>query len=245
MRADVARHAIANRRFRRTYPGFALPPAEFLFETTITTNALRYFLSGQERAQYILRTAVEHLSEPTLRILEWGCGTARISRHLPFLDSTRSVEVFGSDYSERLVTWCRRNVPRVTFVHNELEPPLPFDDASFDMAFSSSVFTHLSPEVQKRWLDEQLRVVRPGGIILFSVHGDAYRSRLLGDELTAYDTRGVVLRGEVLEGSTWYTTYQRPRQVQTELLGSLEVVHRHLHGEDSAPAQDTWVVRRP
>lgn len=245
MRIDMARHAVGNRRFKRSHPGLAVPSAEFRFETQNTTDLLRFDLGGQERAQYILRTAVEHLSSETLRILEWGCGPARVVRHLPNLDTSRTVEAFGTDYSGRLIDWCQANVPDVTFAKNALEPPLPFEDASFDMVYSFSVFTHLSPEVQKRWIDEHLRVLRPGGILLFTVHGEAYRVRLVGDELREYDNEGVVVRGDFDEGGTWYTTYQHPAQVERDLIPGLEVVHRNLAREGDGLAQDVWVVRRP
>lgn len=242
---DVARQAPGNRRFRRASPGFAAPPAELLFETQTTTDLLRFQLGGQERAQYVLRTAVEHLESPRLRVCEWGCGPARVVRHLPHLDSTRAVEALGTDYSDRIISWCEANVPDVTFARNALRPPLPFDGASLDMIYSFSVFTHLSPEVQREWLEEHLRVVRPGGIIMFTVHGDAYRPRLVGAELAQYEEDGVVVRSGVDEGGPWYTTYQQPAQVERELLLGLEVVHRSLANGGDGWVQDVWVVRRP
>ncbi len=245
MGADVVRHALANRRFTRNNPAFAVPPLEYLFETQTTTDLLRFQLGGVERAQYILRTAVEHVASETLRICEWGCGPGRVVQHLPHLDSSRRVEAFGTDYSERLIEWCQTNIADVTFAKNRLEPPLPFDDASFEMVYSFSVYTHLSPEVQKHWLDEHLRVVRPGGIVLFTVHGDAYRTRLVPAELRAYEERGYVVRAGVDEGGPWYTTYQQPEQVERDLVGDLDVLHRHLNREGAGRVQDVWVVRRP
>src|SRR5207244_8730559 len=42
----------------------------------------------------------------------------------------------------------------------------PYDDASFDFAFATSVFTHLDAESTGNYLDEAHRVLRPGGRLL-------------------------------------------------------------------------------
>jgi SAM-dependent methyltransferase len=39
----------------------------------------------------------------------------------------------------------------------------PYDDASFDFVFATSVFTHLLPDAGARYLVESRRVLRPGG----------------------------------------------------------------------------------
>ena len=44
----------------------------------------------------------------------------------------------------------------------------PYPDASFDVVFAASVFTHMSPENTARYLAESARVLRPGGRCLFS-----------------------------------------------------------------------------
>ena len=50
-------------------------------------------------------------------------------------------------------------------------PPLPFDDARFDLVLGYSVFTHLNVQYQDAWLGELRRLVRPGGILLLSISG--------------------------------------------------------------------------
>jgi SAM-dependent methyltransferase len=44
----------------------------------------------------------------------------------------------------------------------------PYDDAAFDFAFATSVFTHLRPEAADRYLAETARVLRPGGRALLT-----------------------------------------------------------------------------
>ncbi len=44
----------------------------------------------------------------------------------------------------------------------------PYDDASFDVAYAASVYTHLLPKTALNYLEQTRRVVRPGGKCLYS-----------------------------------------------------------------------------
>ncbi|NDC78581.1 MAG: class I SAM-dependent methyltransferase [Chitinophagia bacterium] len=97
---SAARYASANRRFRSSHPGFAMPPDSFLHET--------YRLEYAEFAQDGLHTARElfdrcrpFLWEGPTNILDWGCGVARVTRHLPALPGIRSVA--GADVNEAMI----------------------------------------------------------------------------------------------------------------------------------------------
>lgn len=61
---------------------------------------------------------------------------------------------------------------RRCFVNNRPEPPLTFESGYFDVVSSFSVFTHLNERLQDLWLLEIARVLKPGGIVILSVHGE-------------------------------------------------------------------------
>jgi SAM-dependent methyltransferase len=103
------------------------------------------------------------------RILDWGCGCGRLSRYFADLP----VQVTGGDVDEDNVKWCSAHLKFGRFETIPLHPPMPFADSAFDLAFGTSVFTHLAEPVQFEWLTELQRVVRPGGILLMSFLGDA------------------------------------------------------------------------
>jgi len=103
------------------------------------------------------------------RVLDWGCGCGAISslllRHHP------GVRLEACDVDPRGVEWCRANLPQGRFLVVGARPPLPYEDASFDLVVASSVFTHLRLDDQRLWLAELRRVLRPGGLMLASTMG--------------------------------------------------------------------------
>src|SRR2546421_591590 len=80
----------------------------------------------------------------------------------------------GSDFDGPAVEWCRKNLAFASFTHNELRPPLPFGERELDLVYAFSVLTHLPVDVQHAWVAELGRVLRPGGYLLLSTHGERY-----------------------------------------------------------------------
>lgn len=239
---DYVRNYRENRAVKRSHPDIAFPPAAMLWATAPTTS-YRVYLSGKESAEGFHRLAVQFL--PGLgSIYELGCGAASVLRHMPVI--APGVEVFSSDYDPKLVDWCTANVPNVNVSLNSLDPPLRYDDDSFDFVYSRSVYTHLSAALQKRWLAEQLRVTRPGGLVLLTVHGDAYMHRLTADERGEYASSGIVEHRTADDGGPWYVTFNSPAYMERVLLAGMEVVYRDLLPEQAyGLRQDTWLVRKP
>jgi SAM-dependent methyltransferase len=99
------------------------------------------------------------------KVLDVGIGTGRAS--LPLLEA--GLEVTGIDSSQAMLDECRRRVGSHPI---RLEvgdvTAIPFPDASFDSLVSLNVLTHFP-----NWrtvLSEWLRVVRPGGRLVFDVY---------------------------------------------------------------------------
>lgn len=103
------------------------------------------------------------------RMLDWGCGSGRLSRL--FLASRPGPEVFGCDVDAESVEWSRQNLAGGQFQHTGFLPPLPYPDGFFPLVIAYSVFTHLKRETQLAWLEEMGRILAPGGLLLASVHG--------------------------------------------------------------------------
>jgi SAM-dependent methyltransferase len=107
------------------------------------------------------------------RVLDFGCGSGRLLVGWHALAGGHALT--GCDISAELVDWARANLPPAIDLRVSLPlPPLPYADASFDTVFAVSVFTHLSLDSQRRWVDELRRVLNPGGSLLVTLHGESY-----------------------------------------------------------------------
>jgi SAM-dependent methyltransferase len=155
---------------------------------------------GDELAALLVRSGN---LQPGQRVLDIGCGVGRVAIPLTrLLSSGGSYD--GFDIVKRWIRWCRRNItpryPNFRFVHADIynshynrsgvpaaQFRFPYADASFDLAFATSVFTHLDVEAMRNYLAEAQRVLRPGGTLLatFFLLDDEVKSRLGTD--TALD----------------------------------------------------------
>jgi SAM-dependent methyltransferase len=116
----------------------------------------------------------EHSSVPleAARVLDFGCGWGRLTRFL-----TRDVEpgdLYGCDPVEGILDVCRRNGVPATLARSEFLPErVPFD-VEFDLAFSFSVFTHLSERSHEACLRALHGSLKPGAILVVTVRPPAY-----------------------------------------------------------------------
>lgn len=101
-------------------------------------------------------------------ILDLGVGTGRTTS---FLSSIASRYV-GLDYSDRMITRCRERFPNVSLIVGDAADLSAFADSDFDaVVFSFNGMDYLAPDARRRaCLVEVNRVLRPGGVFIFSSH---------------------------------------------------------------------------
>jgi SAM-dependent methyltransferase len=219
----------------------SLPPSDLAYDAYGTVDGHTYLSTGLETARLIDEILSRSFPDQRpRRLLEWGCGPGRIVRHLRPLNWI----VCGSDYNPATVRWCRDNIEGVEFSENGLEPPLPYEAESFDAIYCISVFTHLAKTTQRAWVKELARVMRPGGLLIASFHGDASRSFLLPAERRRYDGGEVVIRGNVREGNRTFVSYHPPLSVCALLSPEFEIVTRRTSPISSLGVHDLYVARR-
>jgi SAM-dependent methyltransferase len=165
--------------------GLPLPPP--LLRVKVAGTADRsVFLSQSGEAANTIREALAASGEPidaVKSLLDFGCGCGRVLRQWASLPAT---EVHGTDYNPKLIAWCRENLRFATFGVNGLAPPLVYEDERFDLVIAISVFTHLTAELERRWIAELHRVLRPGGRLLLSTRGTAWVDHLTSAERETY-----------------------------------------------------------
>jgi SAM-dependent methyltransferase len=66
----------------------------------------------------------------------------------------------------------RQPSPRAWFHHNTTDDLGLFEDESFDFIYTRLVLQHIPPEHALRYVDEFIRVLRPGGVAVFQAPGE-------------------------------------------------------------------------
>jgi SAM-dependent methyltransferase len=138
--------------------------------------AQEFISSGSRIAEMLVSYAA---LRPAQSVLDIGCGIGRVARALTTVIQPPG-QYHGFDVDPKAVAWCRRayrpfpnfafayapvgylNVKGVAPIRGE-DFVFPYADATIDLAYSVSVYTHLSRGVIDHYLAETARVLRPGG----------------------------------------------------------------------------------
>lgn len=186
-------------------------------------------------------TIVSHVPvDESDAVLDFGCGCGRVLRYW----RDHAGPVAGSDRDDAAVAWCARNLPFTRVERNSLAPPLPFAEATFDLVYALSVFTHLTEELQTAWRDELRRVLRPGGRLLATTHGRSYLPRLDEPERARFERGQLVVRWHELPGSNLCSAYHPETYVRETLAHGFELVDLEPEGARGNPTQDIVVLRK-
>ena len=176
-------------------------------------------------------------------MLDFGCGCGRVLRYWQGLPQT---EIHGAEPSEPLAEWCRRNLPFARIVRTRALPPLPYESAGFDLVYAVSVFTHLTEQEQLLWTAELARILRPGGLLLLTLHGDRYVGKLSAAERRTYEEGRLVVRHASAAGTNLCAAYHPAVFVRERLSAGFDLLEHTTAGfEKGAPEQDLVVLRKP
>lgn len=192
-----------------------VPPRNLRYRiVTSHIDEEQFLQSGRECVVDIVRTlGASGIDAGAFReVLDFGCGCSRVLRFfVPFLPGAH---FSGCDIDKVAIDWSRASIPGV---HYELVPHLPptsFPQDKFDFIYALSVFSHMDLPRQVLWLEELRRMLKPGGVLLLTVHGAAgYQRAKEKKEITSrqeadYEATGFVfvenIPDKVLPG--WYQT---------------------------------------
>lgn len=225
--------------------GLPLPPPRLrLLVDGRSGDAARFLhVGGQMSASIRAAVASSGTAIDELRaILDFGCGCGRVSRHWAAVEGP---EIHGCDYNPELVAWCKGNLPFLHATRNELEPPTPYVSQSFDLIYALSVLSHLSEPLQQGWISEFRRLLRPGGLLVLSVLGEAARGRLAGDAGERFDRGELVVERPRMAGRNACTVYHPRRYVTEHLLaGFAKVDVFDLGSPELVLMQDAYIAHR-
>ena len=170
-----------------------IPPIEIIAGNNIGIHDKENILDEYERIGNSVAAMLKNQAglQPESDVFDVGCGTGRVA--MPLTEYLTTGSYSGIDVVESSVEWCREafhDFSNFHFFHVDLysefynsdasfkaeEYRFPFDDESFDVVWSSSLFTHMLLPGVDNYLSEMARVARPGGRI--------WNSYLLLDEVS-------------------------------------------------------------
>lgn len=103
------------------------------------------------------------------RVLDFGCSSGRVLRVLHA--AYPGIALQGCDPNDAAIGWATANLPGIDFLVNGDRPPLPLQDASLDLAYAISIWSHFAPRLGLSWFEEMHRLIRPGGHLVCTTHG--------------------------------------------------------------------------
>jgi SAM-dependent methyltransferase len=223
---------------RQADDGLPLPPRRLMVGVGWSGDADWFLESGRA----LFESVISHVPVAAeSSILDFGCGCGRVIRYW----NEHPGAVVGSDFDPKAIKWCRRNLPFAGFERNRLAPPLPFDDASFDVVYALSVFTHFTAELQLAWRDELRRVLCPGGHLLITTHGASIAGRLEPQERAQFDRGELVVRWKNAAGSNLCSAYHPEQYLRETFIQGFDLHDFVPEGAPGHPKQDLIVLRRP
>jgi SAM-dependent methyltransferase len=115
------------------------------------------------------------------KALDFGCGVGRVTQAL----ASRFASCVGVDISRQMIDKAKslNRYAHCRYVANS-EEQLPFADASFSLIYCNIVLQHVPRRFATAYLREFVRVLAPGGILIFGVQ----------DSFAAPDVSSLLLR---------------------------------------------------
>ena len=107
---------------------------------------------------------------PRRRALDFGCGPGRLTQALAaHFEQVDGVDISGSMI--QLAEQLNRQPDRCHYHLNQADDLSLFEDERFDLVFSIITLQHVGPAYARSYLKEFIRVLVPGGALVFQLPG--------------------------------------------------------------------------
>lgn len=246
LRAASPRARRRNERYLRAIPALPipLPPASMVLDVAGSLDA-RWFLEGGRLAFDSIQAALLEQDvdiEGLDAVLDFGCGCGRVLRHWP---RDGGISLHGTDSNPALIRWCEQHLPFATVQTNAIDPPLGYPGERFSLVYALSVFTHLPERMQMPWLSELERVLKPGGLLLLTVHGTAYLPRLTSLERQRFQAGEIVVRNDSVPGSNDCSAFHPDEYLKSTFGTRMRLLSHARQAARGNPIQDVVLLQKP
>lgn len=208
----------------RARTGNQLPVPPMVFRTRIGTawSVADYFESGRVVADALVGALQVHHGKALSdfpAILDFGAGCGRVVQYVA--PGAPGSACSACDVDAQAVHWAAKHMPNVAWRVNAFDPPLPYEDSSFDLVYSISIFTHLDRDSQDRWLQELHRVLRPGGMALVTVAGETILEQFRTGQMVSNsrDFTGAIKGSDTPEEGVAFFPYERSNWNEADFPG--------------------------
>ena len=152
-------------------------------------DAQEFFATGTHEVNLFMQRA-QGWGVPAERrtALDFGCGIGRLSQAL----ASHFDQVYGVDISPKMIDLARehnRQGERVAYRWNPDSHLRSFANGSMDMIYSWITLQHMRPRHAREYMREFLRVLAPGGLLLFQYPSRPISFRLTLGRWTAFLSR--------------------------------------------------------
>ena len=231
-----------NVRFKKENPNIPIPPDYLLYEAH-QLKYRSYFVNGLSNAKALKKLFEKYINLDNKKVLDWGCGPARIVRHFPGL--LPKTEFYGTDYNDQTILWNKEHIKNVLFFNNKINPPTNFENNLFDGIYGLSIFTHLSEENHINWINELSRIANKNAILILTTHGDSFKEKLLKNDQFKFNSNILVVQGNTLEGHRTFAAFHPPNLMRKLFEEKFKVLE-HLPGQKESwgISQDKWILKK-
>lgn len=130
-------------------------------------------------------------------VLDFGASSGRVLRAVAA--GRDDLVCLGCDPNEGAIAWATESLPMAEFFVSPQRPPLALADASVDVVYAVSIWSHFAEGPAVEWLAEMHRVLVPGGVLVLTIHGiDCLATQLRREQIsheTAASAAAAILQG--------------------------------------------------
>jgi SAM-dependent methyltransferase len=181
------------------------------FKGDVASGYRHYIVDGRTNAEKIRDIIKSYCSEslpspsrqnsnaPPFVILDFACGYGRVGRH--FKNVMPEVKYVGMDIHDDAVRF-NRDTLGLEMMKSTQKTEEFYVGQTFDFIFALSFFSHVRREHFLGWLSELHGILKPGGVLMISTHGQMSHQLLMPEVIVDYDGYGMIATSEQFDLST-------------------------------------------